>query len=73
MTEDAEPAAGGPVQPAIDDIVADLRVLRERGLVMIRHTELPALRAAAARAVAVGTLPGRPQDRCRRRGRHRGS
>ncbi len=57
MTGDAEPATDGPAQPAIDDIVADLRALRERGLVMIRHTELPALRAAAARAMAVGTLP----------------
>jgi hypothetical protein len=47
----------GPARPAIDDIVADLRLLRERGLVMIRHTELAALRAAAARAVAAGTLP----------------
>ncbi|HEY6787119.1 MAG TPA: hypothetical protein VI365_07385, partial [Trebonia sp.] len=55
-TGNAETAAGGPAEP-IDDIVADLRVLRERGLVMIRHTELPALRAAAARAMAVGTLP----------------
>jgi len=57
VTGDAGPAAGGAAQPAVDDIVADLRVLRERGLVMIRHTELPALRLAAARAVAVGTLP----------------
>lgn len=56
-TGNAETAVSGPAQPIIDDIVADLRVLRERGLVMIRHTELPALRAAAARAMAVGTLP----------------
>jgi hypothetical protein len=60
MTGDAEPAAGGQAQPAVDDVVADLRVLRERGLVMIRHTELPALRLAAAWAVTVGTLPAGP-------------
>lgn len=37
----------------VEDIVADLRLLRERGLVRIRHTELPALRLAAYRALAV--------------------
>jgi O-acetyl-ADP-ribose deacetylase (regulator of RNase III) len=37
----------------VEDIVADLRLLRERGLVRIRHTELPALRLAADRAPAV--------------------
>jgi O-acetyl-ADP-ribose deacetylase (regulator of RNase III) len=37
----------------VEDIVADLRLLRERGLVRIRHTELPALRLAADRALAV--------------------
>ena len=30
------------------DIVADLRLLRERGLVRIRHTELTALRRAVS-------------------------
>jgi O-acetyl-ADP-ribose deacetylase (regulator of RNase III) len=34
------------------DIVADLRVLRERGLVRIRHTELAVLRLAASRCPA---------------------
>jgi O-acetyl-ADP-ribose deacetylase (regulator of RNase III) len=37
----------------VEDIVADLRLLRERGLVRIRHTELPVLRLAADRALAV--------------------
>jgi O-acetyl-ADP-ribose deacetylase (regulator of RNase III) len=37
----------------VEDIVAELRLLRERGLVRIRHTELPALRLAADRAPAV--------------------
>lgn len=37
----------------VEDIVADLRLLRERGLVRIRHDELPALRLAAHRAPAV--------------------
>jgi O-acetyl-ADP-ribose deacetylase (regulator of RNase III) len=40
--------------PAFEEIVAELRLLRERGLVRIRHTELPFLRRIAARAVAGG-------------------
>jgi hypothetical protein len=57
VTEDPEAVASRADLMPIDDIVVDLRALRERGLVMIRHTELPALRAAAARAMTVGTLP----------------
>jgi hypothetical protein len=57
VSEDPEAVASRADLVPIDDIVVDLRALRERGLVMIRHTELPALRAAAARAVTVGTLP----------------
>jgi O-acetyl-ADP-ribose deacetylase (regulator of RNase III) len=34
---------------SLEDIIADLRLLRERGLVRIRHTELAALRLAADR------------------------
>src|SRR5215469_3032118 len=41
-----------PGVPALEEIVADLRVLRERGLVRIRHSDLPALRYAAERAEA---------------------
>lgn len=37
----------------VEDIVADLRLLRERGLVRIRHTELSALRMAADRALVI--------------------
>jgi O-acetyl-ADP-ribose deacetylase (regulator of RNase III) len=37
----------------VDDIVADLRVLRERGLVRLRHSDLPALRLA----VTLGSVP----------------
>jgi O-acetyl-ADP-ribose deacetylase (regulator of RNase III) len=44
----AETAAAEPELPPVTDIVADLRLLRERGLVHIRHTELAALRRAAA-------------------------
>jgi hypothetical protein len=37
-----------PEIPTADDLVADLRVLRLKGLVQLRHTELPNLRRAAA-------------------------
>jgi O-acetyl-ADP-ribose deacetylase (regulator of RNase III) len=46
-----------PELPAVDELVADLRVLRERGLVRIRHTDLANLRGLAART---GT-PAAPQ------------
>jgi O-acetyl-ADP-ribose deacetylase (regulator of RNase III) len=36
--------------PTLEQVVADLRVLRERGLVRLRHTDLPHLRQAAQRA-----------------------
>jgi hypothetical protein len=61
-----------PVQPAIpagpdvpaladvEDIVADLRVLRERGLVRLRHNDLPALRQAAGRSGASAAADGGP-------------
>jgi O-acetyl-ADP-ribose deacetylase (regulator of RNase III) len=50
-----------PGVPGVEDIVRDLRVLRERGLVRLRHSDLPALRQAAARssvAAAAGGGPG---------------
>jgi len=47
----ADPAPEGPIP--VEDIVADLRLLRERSLVRVRHTELSALRLAADRALAV--------------------
>lgn len=40
--------AADPVEPAVDELVADLRVLRERGLVRLRHTDLTVLRLVAA-------------------------
>lgn len=45
----------------VEQIVTDLRLLRERGLVRIRHTELAALRSAAERISvlpAAGANPG---------------
>jgi hypothetical protein len=49
-----------PDTPALEDVVADLRVLRERGLVRIRHSDLPALDRAAARTEALGAAGGGP-------------
>jgi O-acetyl-ADP-ribose deacetylase (regulator of RNase III) len=42
-----------PEPPQVADVLADLRLLRERGLVRIRHTELAALHRAASLAPAV--------------------
>jgi hypothetical protein len=47
----AEPIPGDPV--SVEEIVTELRLLRERGLVRIRHTELATLRLAAGQAVIV--------------------
>ena len=47
----AELIPGDPVP--VEEIVTELRLLRERGLVRIRHTELPTLRLAAGRAAIV--------------------
>jgi len=58
-TSDSEHYDPLPADPVPDDliplenIVADLRLLRERGIVRIRHTELAALRLAADRAAVV--------------------
>lgn len=49
----AEPASGRPEPPSVADVIADLRLLRERGLVRIRHTELAALRRALLLSPAV--------------------
>jgi hypothetical protein len=47
-----------PDIPSIDEMIADLRILRERGLVRLRHTDLAAIGRAAQRpdldAVASG-------------------
>jgi hypothetical protein len=47
----AEPILGDPVP--VEEIVTELRSLRERGLVRIRHTELATLRMAASRTAIV--------------------
>jgi len=50
---------GSPGVSAIDEIVAELRTLRERGLVRLRHTDLADLRRAASRTgLAAATGPG---------------
>jgi hypothetical protein len=38
-----------PAEPTVPALVADLRVLRERGLTRLRHTDLPSLRLLASR------------------------
>jgi O-acetyl-ADP-ribose deacetylase (regulator of RNase III) len=43
--------------PALEDVIADLRVLRERGLVRLRHTDLAILSRAAAGGAAPGEGP----------------
>ena len=49
----AEPSDARPEPPSGADVVADLRLLRERGLVRIRHNELAALRRAVSLSPAV--------------------
>ena len=48
-----QPIDSRPELPPVADVVADLRLLRERGLVRIRHTELATLRRAALLAPAI--------------------
>jgi hypothetical protein len=47
--------------PAIEEVLADLRLLRERGLVRIRHADLATLNWAAAHATAPGAAGGGPR------------
>lgn len=49
-----------PDIPTLEEIVADLRVLRERGLVRLRHTDLADLRRAAARTGVTEAADGAP-------------
>jgi len=49
-----------PDAPTVDEIVADLRVLRERGLVRLRHTDLGWLRQVAAGSGVVAAAGGGP-------------
>jgi hypothetical protein len=47
--------------PVLEEIIADLRVLRERGLVRIRHSDLLALDRAVARTKAQAAAGGGPR------------
>ena len=49
-----------PDVPALDEIVAELRILRERGLVRLRHTDLRDLSRAASRTGLAGAVDGGP-------------
>jgi hypothetical protein len=49
-----------PAEPAVDDLLADLRVLRERGLVRLRHTDLAVLRSVAAQLSGSPSALGSP-------------
>jgi O-acetyl-ADP-ribose deacetylase (regulator of RNase III) len=49
-----------PGVPTLEEIVADLRVLRERGLVRLRHTDLAALSQAANRTSVLAAAGGGP-------------
>jgi len=44
----------------VEDLVGELRALRERGLVRLRHTDLPELRSAAARSSVLDAARGGP-------------
>jgi O-acetyl-ADP-ribose deacetylase (regulator of RNase III) len=48
VTEEMKFRSERPASITIAEVVADLRLLRERGLVRIRHTDLVTLRAAAS-------------------------
>lgn len=47
-----------PGDPTADDLVADLRVVRERGLVRLRHTDLARLRSVVMQISASPSAPG---------------
>lgn len=47
-------------EPTVDQIVADLRVLRERGLARLRHTDLTSLHLAATRTGIAAAAQNRP-------------
>ncbi len=47
--------------PALEEIVADLRVVRERGLVRLRHCDVDRLRGAAAQTAVLGVAEGGPR------------
>jgi hypothetical protein len=47
--------------PSLEEIVADLRVLRERGLVRLRHSDLANLSRAAAYSSVMAATAGEPR------------
>jgi O-acetyl-ADP-ribose deacetylase (regulator of RNase III) len=47
--------------PSLEEVITDLRLLRERGLVRIRHTELRSLNQAAALAARTKVIDGGPR------------
>jgi O-acetyl-ADP-ribose deacetylase (regulator of RNase III) len=47
-------------EPTVEDLIDDLRVLRERGLVRLRHADLPHLRGAAAGSSVAAAAAGGP-------------
>lgn len=47
--------------PSLEEVIADLRLLRERGLVRIRHAELRSLNQAAAHAAMTKVIDGGPR------------
>jgi len=47
-------------EPTLDQVIADLRVLRERGLVRLRHTDLGQLGIVAARTGVLAAAGGGP-------------
>jgi O-acetyl-ADP-ribose deacetylase (regulator of RNase III) len=61
MPENAEPVPEQRDPISLENIVADLRLLRERGLVHIRHTELSSLRRAAGRTRVVAAADTDPR------------
>jgi hypothetical protein len=49
-----------PDVPTLDEIIVELRILRERGLVRLRHTDLENLGRAAGRAALASAVGGGP-------------
>jgi O-acetyl-ADP-ribose deacetylase (regulator of RNase III) len=52
--------SGPAAIPDVDDLITDLRLLRERGLIRLRHSDLPALRRAAAASSVSAAAAGGP-------------
>jgi O-acetyl-ADP-ribose deacetylase (regulator of RNase III) len=57
---DAQPVPAQLDIPTLEEIVGDLRVLRERGLIRVRHSDLGKLRHAASRTAILAAADGGP-------------